>query len=195
MDSSVCKRVKGSRVSMLLAGVLLIIVVVIAGLALVSLTASRPANLGTSAGRLAECPSSPNCVSTQTDDTSHWIEPFTFSGDSALVIPLLRKVVETFPRANVVSQTPQYLHVEFRSRLFRFVDDVEFLVEPESSRIHFRSASRVGHSDMGVNRARMEQLRRAFQKLQQQSGNAAKIRKTSESASLASKRETSTRLA
>jgi len=74
----------------------------------------------------------------------------------------LKRVVNKIPRTNVVTAGDNYLHAEFRSRIFRFVDDVEFLVEPEAKRIGFRSASRVGYSDLGVNRRRMEEIRAAF---------------------------------
>jgi len=82
--------------------------------------------------------------------------------------PRIREEAPVLPRAKIVSVEDNYLHVEFRSAIFRFVDDVEFLVvipeeqRPTEQRIHFRSASRVGYSDFGVNRRRMEQIRRAF---------------------------------
>ena len=66
------------------------------------------------------------------------------------------------PRVTIVSERADYLHVEFRSALFRFVDDVEFFVVPSEQAIHFRSASRVGHGDLGVNRRRMELIRQRF---------------------------------
>lgn len=136
-----------------------------AGLFALSLTARRPTGLGVTDRRLADCPPSPNCVCTQTDDSSHWIAPLTYTGDSAAVIPRLRQIVTAMPRTRVVQQTDDFLYVEFRSAVFRFVDDVEFLLEPESGRVHFRSASRVGHSDLGVNRARMESIRSRFREL------------------------------
>jgi uncharacterized protein (DUF1499 family) len=129
-----------------------------------SLTVAPPAGLGVQDGRLSECPGSPNCVSTQTDDSSHWIEPLTFECDASQVIAQLAEIIEAMPRSTIVSQTDSYLHAVFRSRLLRFPDDVEFLVEVESRRVHFRSASRIGHSDLGVNRDRMERIRREFQR-------------------------------
>jgi len=61
-------------------------------------------------------------------------------------------------RAKVVAATPTYLHVEFRSALFRFVDDLEFVLEESARLIHFRSASRTGYYDFGVNRRRMKEI-------------------------------------
>lgn len=140
-----------------------ILVLGVAGTFVMSLTAGRPGNLGVRDGRLAEAPSSPNCVSTQTADRSHWIAPINFEGPPERVIDSIDRIVRNMNGSTVIERETYYLYVEFRSPLFRFVDDVEFLIEPESKRIHFRSASRVGHSDLGANRKRMEQFRSIFE--------------------------------
>lgn len=132
------------------------------GLLLLSLTASAPGNLGVRNGRLAPCPSSPNCVSTQAEDREHWIAPISVTFQDPPVIELLAELVREMPRTKIVEQSDVYLRAEFRSRIFRFCDDVEFYYEKDSGRVHFRSASRVGHSDLGVNRTRMEQIRELF---------------------------------
>ena len=74
----------------------------------------------------------------------------------------IKELVEEMPRTKIVTVEDNYLHAEFRSSVFRFVDDVEFLVDPKERAIHFRSASRVGYSDLGVNRRRMEQIQKGF---------------------------------
>ena len=138
---------------------------IIMGMFALSMMASRPINLGVKTnGRLAEAPDSPNCVSTQTADRSHWIAPLSYTGSPQNALAKLKNIVEQMPRSTVIHSEDGYLYVEFRSAIFRFVDDVEFLAEPESQRIHFRSASRVGHSDFGINRKRMEQIRADFQR-------------------------------
>lgn len=124
--------------------------------------ANQPDNLGVTNGRLAACPSTPNCVSTQAEDDSHRIEPIRFAGSRAEAMQRVRAAVADLPRSKIVRETDDYLHAEVRSLLFRFVDDVEFYVDEADGLIHFRSASRVGHSDLGVNRRRMEQLRTAI---------------------------------
>lgn len=134
------------------------------GLFMLSLTAERPTNLGVRNGRLAGCPDSPNCVTTQADDQEHWIAPISVSTEVIPSIEILADIVRSMPRTTIVEQSNTYLRAEFRSRLFRFCDDVEFYFEAESDRIHFRSASRSGHSDLGVNRERMELIRRLFLK-------------------------------
>ena len=131
-------------------------------LALMSLTSAVPEGLGVTDGRLTECPATPNCVSTQSTAELHAIAPLRFTGRGDQAAADLRQVIESIPRANVVTEAPDYLHVEFTSQFFRFVDDVEFLIDERSKSIHFRSASRVGYSDFGANRARMERIREAF---------------------------------
>ena len=124
-----------------------------------SLSSRMPSNLGVRDGRLAPCPETPNCVSTQADDQLHWIAPLDVPDDVDDPLGLIAEIVRSLPGATVMESGPEYLRSEFRSSLFRFCDDVEFLIETGGRRIHFRSASRVGRSDLGVNRARMEDIR------------------------------------
>jgi uncharacterized protein (DUF1499 family) len=121
-----------------------------------------PRNLGSSAGRLADCPDSPNCVSSQARRESQFLAAIPFHGSSGQAVDILKEVVAAMPRSKLVAEDSGYLHFEFRSFLFRFVDDVEFLVDEPNAVIHFRSASRVGYSDFGVNRRRMEVVRKRF---------------------------------
>lgn len=119
----------------------------------------RPANLGTHDGNLAPCPSSPNCVSSQSSDDAHRIAPLTYSGPAAYAMKRLTAIVQTFPRTSAITISDSYLHAEFTSSLFRFVDDVEFVIDDDAKVIHVRSASRMGYSDLGVNRKRVEEIR------------------------------------
>jgi uncharacterized protein (DUF1499 family) len=141
------------------------------GLAGLSLTGRRPTNLGVHEGQLAPCPTSPNCVSTQVEDDLHRIEPISTSRSAEVSQRCLKQVLAELPRVTLITERPGYLHAEFRSALFRFVDDVEFLIVPDEvipdqQTIHFRSASRVGHGDLGVNRNRMELIRQRFAETQ-----------------------------
>jgi len=108
---------------------------------------------------LAPCPSSPNCVSTQAQDEGHAIDPFRYRKSRAEAKEALKEVARSLPSAKLVEEDESYLHYEFTSQLLRFVDDVEFLFDDETKTIHFRSASRSGYGDWGVNRARMEHVR------------------------------------
>lgn len=110
-------------------------------------------------GKLRPCPSSPNCVSTQAEDEGHRIAPYRYQRDAAQAVAILKDVVGAMPGAALVENTGSYLRYEFTSWLFRFVDDVEFLIDDAGKTIHFRSASRTGYGDLGVNRKRMEEIR------------------------------------
>lgn len=109
--------------------------------------------------QLAQCPSSPNCVSTQATDEGHAIAPLRYRKSRAEAKEALKDVVRTMPRTKLVAEDESYLHYEFTSLLLRFVDDVEFLLDDENKTLHFRSASRTGYGDLGVNRKRMEEIR------------------------------------
>ena len=121
---------------------------------------SPAANLGVHEGKLAPCPDSPNCVCSQSTEAGHSIEPLRFTKSAAEAMAALKEVVRQQKRTTIVAETDNYLHVEFRSAVFRFVDDVEFLVEDKV--IQVRSASRVGYSDLRVNRKRIEAIRGQF---------------------------------
>jgi uncharacterized protein (DUF1499 family) len=123
---------------------------------------TMPSNLGLKKGRLAPCPDSPNCVSTQAQDGRHRIEPIRYSGTQEQAKQRLLQVISSMPRARIITDEANYLHGEFTSLIFRFVDDVEFFFDDQNKLIHFRSASRKGYSDLGVNRKRMEEIRKLF---------------------------------
>lgn len=114
-------------------------------------------------GKLAPCPASPNCVCSQHDpaDAPHHTAPLPL-GDVATWKERVRSVVDAMPRTEWVGDEGDYLHATFTTRIFRWVDDVEFLADPEAGVIHVRSASRTGYSDLGVNRARVEAIRAAL---------------------------------
>ncbi len=130
--------------------------------AMLSFFSRRPANLGAVDGRLAPCPASPNCVATQSGQGEQRMAPLPFHGSPAEAMKRLKQIIQGMPRTRIVTADESYLHAEFVSALFRFVDDVEFLIDPEEGVIQFRSASRVGYSDLGANRRRMEAIQRAF---------------------------------
>jgi uncharacterized protein (DUF1499 family) len=131
----------------------------------VSMSAKPPSNLGVHNGRLTECPESPNCVASNDAAESQRMEAIVFSGSAAEATGKLKKTIQrTFSRAKLVDEDGGYLRYEFTSLIFRFVDDVEFLVDDGAKLIGFRSASRVGHSDLGANRRRMKKISQEFSK-------------------------------
>ena len=129
---------------------------------LFSVLAKEPDSLGVKDGRLAACPSSSNCVGSAEQDTSHAIEALTFTDGPDEAWRRLEGVVAKHPRTRVITNQDGYLHAECKSFLFRFVDDLEFLLDREGKKIEVRSASRAGRGDLGVNRARVEAMRAAL---------------------------------
>lgn len=114
------------------------------------------------AGKLPPCPESPNCVSSDAPPGSHFIAPFMIVGDPAKAWQAVVQTVSTWPRTRVVAEGPTFLEAERRSALLRFVDDLELRLRAAEAEIAVRSASRLGWSDMGVNRKRVEALRAAL---------------------------------
>jgi uncharacterized protein (DUF1499 family) len=121
-----------------------------------------PATLGAPGGRLAPCPDRPNCVSSQAGPGPQAIAPLTFQGDPDAAMKALAAAIATLPGATIVTVRADYVHAEFASAVMGFVDDGEFALDAGAKVIHVRSAARLGHSDFGVNRQRIETLRAAF---------------------------------
>jgi uncharacterized protein (DUF1499 family) len=113
----------------------------------------------TASNRFSPCPDSPNCVSSQSPDKARFIEPFHYIGNREDARQKLINILENTKRVRLVKVETDYIHAEFRSFLFRFVDDVEFYFVPEETIIHVKSASRTGYYDFGANRRRVERLR------------------------------------
>ena len=108
------------------------------------------------------CPDSPNCVSTQEAREDFRVQPIYYSESTGEAKTRLRQIISEMPRATIVREQGNHLHVEFRSRIFKFVDDVEFYFDDEASLIHSRSAAQKGYADLGANRNRFEEIRSKF---------------------------------
>lgn len=113
--------------------------------------------------QLIECPQKPSCVSTQSMMPEKVIVPFTFSADPSLVLIKLKEILATYPGFELVKEDGVYLHYEIKPRLLSFLpflaDDLEFVLDTQNKTVQFRSASRFGYSDWGLNRKRLEQIR------------------------------------
>ena len=128
-----------------------------------------PDNLGLRDGKLKPPSKTPNSVSSQ---ASLWpdhpmrayadIAPLPVVGDPAAAMARLKAVVEAMPGAKVIESRPDYLYAQFTTRLMKYVDDTEFWLDPAAQVIQVRSASRLGGKDYGVNRKRIEEVRRLF---------------------------------
>jgi uncharacterized protein (DUF1499 family) len=129
------------------------------GFFVIGCTGVRPKDLGVREGKLAPCPATSNCVSSQSSDPIHAIEPLTISGPVTDAHAALKHILLGMKRTAIITETDTYIHAEFTSAIFRFVDDVEFWFDENGKVIHVRSASRLGQSDLGVNRKRVEDIR------------------------------------
>ncbi len=121
-----------------------------------------PANLGARDGQLAPCPETPNCVSSQSMDQEHSIEPLVYSTSNEQALADLKKIISQMKRARINEERDGYVRAEYTSAIWRFVDDVEFLLDENAHVIQVRSASRLGKSDFGANRKRIEAIRAAW---------------------------------
>lgn len=121
------------------------------------------ANLRQDHGPLAPCPPAPHCVSSQSADPDHRVAPLRYDGSRAQARGRLLKILSDMPRAKVRKVEPDYIYATFTSVIFRFVDDVEFLLPADQHVIQVRSSSRIGYYDFGVNRDRVERIRKAFE--------------------------------
>lgn len=136
-------------------------IVMAAGLmGLTGCAGKRPTNLGARDGLLNACPASPNCVSSQAGDEKHRIAPLVFSGDADAAFTRLKLVLGRRGDTTITEEKEGYLRVELRTTFF--VDDGEFLLDQTCKVIHVRSASRLGYSDLGKNRSRLEEIRSLF---------------------------------
>ena len=120
-----------------------------------------PVARGAYQDKLANCPDKPNCISSNAEDEDQQYDPIRFEGDPAKAKQKLLSVINDYPRTTITQDKDNYLRVEFETAVFGFVDDVEFLVL--NNRILVRSASRVGYSDLGKNRSRMEDIQEQFE--------------------------------
>lgn len=112
-----------------------------------------PQNIGVTDGRLSPCPESPNCVSSFENSEEHGIAALTANLNE------IQQILLATDGVNIVEQSGNYLYAEFTSRIMGYVDDVEFLYDPANGQTHVRSASRLGYSDLGANRNRIEAIR------------------------------------
>ncbi|WP_166267909.1 DUF1499 domain-containing protein [Marinobacter caseinilyticus] len=123
----------------------------------------RPTIIGVRDRQLAACPSKPNCVSSQSETRRHHIKPLAYRGSPQQAMSRLKGIVNAQPGSQLIDETEGYLYFECRSKRLGFVDDLEFYCQPDRQCVQVRSASRLGFSDMGVNRKRVESIRRQFE--------------------------------
>ena len=134
----------------------------IALMSLFSCAGNRPTNLGITDSKLTECPDTPNCVSSDSQSSSHTVSAFTTTQPASEAWQAARNAVLELPRTTIITESSDYLHAECTSAFFGFVDDLELHLRATEDKIAIRSASRLGSSDLGVNRKRVEALRKTL---------------------------------
>lgn len=140
-----------------------LLLMVLVGFFMMGCAGSPPSHLGIQNGKFAPCPDKDNCVDSQSPDEKHYVEPLSYKGSRGSALIKLRKVIHSMERTRIMEDSERYLRVEFTSAVMGFVDDVEFYF-PDEPVIHLKSASRIGYSDFGVNRKRVEKIRELFLK-------------------------------
>jgi uncharacterized protein (DUF1499 family) len=115
-------------------------------------------------GKFHPCPEKQVCVSTQSpkSDEKHYMDPITYSNSKEEAKNKIKKVINSFKRTEIKEESENYIHSTFTTFLFRFTDDVEFLIDDKEKVIHFRSQSRIGGYDWGKNRSRMKKFKKKF---------------------------------
>ncbi len=147
----------------ILATIVILTVAVLVRFAMLGNNSKSGEAPGLASGTLTLCPDKPNCVCSEfTDDATHYIAPLDYSGTSPEKAwgDILQIIKES--GGEVSAASGEYISATFSVSLFGFIDDVECRLDTSKNRIHIRSASRVGHSDLGVNKKRAETMARLF---------------------------------
>ena len=135
------------------------LMLLVLSIVLVQCRGIRPDDLGVKDGKLKPCPGPPNCVNSQAVDERHAIQGFSYTGSPDSARTKLLNLLSNTKDVAIISVKDDYVYTEFSTRLLRYVDDVEFYINDQEKIIHVRSASRLGYSDLGANRKRIENLR------------------------------------
>ncbi|MFZ9792920.1 MAG: DUF1499 domain-containing protein [Gemmataceae bacterium] len=123
---------------------------------------SKPETVGLRDNSLQNCGSKPNCVCSLQNDSAHGIAPFQIRENVNSSMEKLSKIIRSMSGARIISNRKDYLYAEFKTAFFGFIDDVEFHVNESANQIEVRSASRLGYSDLGLNRSRVESIRERY---------------------------------
>lgn len=138
---------------------LIIAVVLITGFLLLN---NKSPELGIENGHFKAMKNSPNGVSTQCDDESKLVETWSFNGDLNSTVATVKSILLSYEHNTIETESENYLHVIFKSDIIGFKDDVEFYFDEENEVIHYRSESRLGYSDMGLNLERYKALKALY---------------------------------
>lgn len=138
-------------------------VVAIIAIAMMAKNGKKPKNLGLIGGRFKPLSSKPNGVSSQAEDKAKKVAPLTFFETISDTKEKIKKACEAYGGQTLCEETENYLHFVFTTETMKFKDDVEFYIDEKNHQVHYRSASRVGYSDMGVNKKRYEAIQKNYE--------------------------------
>lgn len=133
-------------------------VFILANVGLIALQNQRVPALGVENGQLKPLSKKPNCVSTQAEDAEKRVPTLPFKGDAAATMTAIKAAIASYGGATIKEESATYLYAVFTTAKMKYNDDVEFWLDTDANEVHFRSASRAGYSDMGLNRQRFEKL-------------------------------------
>lgn len=145
---------------------IILLVLIVLAFVMIYMQNSREPSLGHNQGRLTPLSSKPNAVSTQADDVARRVAPWPFKADREQTMSAILTAVKEYGGAEVVKQEDDYLYVVFTTDLMKFHDDAEFYLDEDAREVHFRSSSRAGYSDRGLNRQRYERLTALYEQAQ-----------------------------
>jgi uncharacterized protein (DUF1499 family) len=121
--------------------------------------------LGVKNGMLFPCNGKWNCAITQSvDGQKPNAQSLYYTGSKKEAQIWLKKIILSFARTKIITETEDYVHATFESKFWHFVDDVEFYFAEHKPIIYMRSASRVGTYDFGVNKRRLKKIKKMFEK-------------------------------
>ena len=155
--------------SRMIIGILVLTIGPVLLLLVLSIISRKKHSVGLVNGRLRPCSNRPNCVCSEDKDHPSYTKPVAFSGSAKGKWEQAKQVIREMG-GKIVREEDYYLWVTFRTRIFRFVDDLELRMDEENRLIHIRSSSRVGYSDMGVNRRRIEDFHITFRSMKSSTG-------------------------
>ncbi|MDB2448712.1 DUF1499 domain-containing protein [bacterium] len=138
--------------------VMVVLVLLALNALLIAVQNNKAPALGHNKGELKPLSNKPNAVSTQAVDEERRVRPWPFKSDLATTRAAILEAVNSYGGAEVVTEQDDYIYVVFTTAKLHFHDDAEFYLDSEAGQVHFRSASRAGYSDMGLNRKRYEAL-------------------------------------
>lgn len=141
-------------------------------LVILSIVSRRKPSIGMVKGRLRPCSARPNCVCSEDKDLPSYVKPLAFSGPAYSSWERAKRIISEMG-GKIVREDDCYLWATFSTRIFRFIDDLELRMDAENQVIHIRSSSRVGYSDLGANRRRVEDLRLRFAQSRSSDGSFA----------------------